>query len=107
MTKCDAGDFFHEFWSDIEPSRYMSVEGHLVRIIEETPTIEYSSVHSVDIPKEINYVVCLKSELPKGWRPIAGKSVIIDEDIYQIYQAVPVQPASPDGAVVRFTVHKQ
>jgi len=110
--------FFNEIWSDSPPlyatvyppstdmlGRPVKTEGVRVRVIEGLPRAEYAAERGVTLPANTRTLSVLAAELPETWRPAPGAVLTFRGREWRIHQDIPATPLSPDGAILRLTVH--
>ena len=110
--------FFGEIWSD-DPPLYVTVfppsvdmlgrpiktEGVRVRVVEGLLRTEYAVERGVTLPANTRSLSILATELPETWRPVPGATLEYRGREWRIHQDFPAAPLSPDGAILRLTVH--
>jgi hypothetical protein len=104
--------FFSEIWNDNAPL-YATVfplstdktKGVRVRVIEGLPRTEYAAERGVTLPVAARVLSLLAAELPETWRPVPGAMLTFRGHEWRIHQDVPPVALSPDGSLIRLTIH--
>ena len=110
--------FFDEIWSDQSPlyatvfppstdmlGRPVKTKGVRVRVVEGLPKTEYAAERGVSLPVAARVLSLLAAELPETWRPVPGAMLTFRGHEWRIHQDVPPVALSPDGSLIRLTVH--